>query len=115
MALFAFFGAYPAALIFGVPAFLILRRRLKPRVINCVLVGGVVAAAPWLLLVLFGSNPDYAVVGTHITVQHGLKTLWGWIDGLKMVGWIFGLGLIGGLAFWTAAVFDPRRRALAES
>jgi len=104
VALFAFLGAYPATIIFGVPTLLILRRRLKPRFVYVVLAGGCVAAAPWLLLVLFGSNPDTASIGTHVTVQAGQKTLWGWIEGGRMVGGVFLLGLIGGVAFWLVAV-----------
>ena len=104
VALFALFGAYPATIIFGVPALLILRRRLKPRFVYVALAGGFVAAAPWLLLVLFGPNPDAASTGTQVTVQAGHKTLWGWIEDLRMVGGIFLLGLIGGVAFWLVAV-----------
>ena len=104
VALFALFGAYPAPIIFGVPAFLFLRRRLKPRFVYVVLAGGFVAAAPWLLLVLLGPNPDTASIGTHLTVQAGHKTLWGWIEDLRMVGGVFLLGLIGGVAFWLVAV-----------
>lgn len=102
--LFALFGGYPAALVFGVPALLILRRWLEPKFLYIVVAGGLVAAAPWLLLVLFGSNPDFASIGTHVTVQGGQKTAWGWIEGFKMVGGVFLLGLVGGVAFWLLAV-----------
>ena len=37
---FAALGAYPPALLFGVPALLLLRRQLRPRFITVALVGG---------------------------------------------------------------------------
>ena len=107
LALFAVFGAYPATVLFGLPAFFLLRRRLKPRLASVVLVGGLVAAAPWLLIVVFVPNPDSAMIGEHVTVNHGVKTIWGWIEGLKLVGGVFLLGLLGGIAFWFAALWRP--------
>lgn len=107
VALFVLFGGYPATLVFGLPAFLILRSRLQPRFLYVTFAGGLVAAIPWLLLVLFGSNPDMAMIGEHVTVRDGVKTAWGWIEGLKMVGGVFLWGLVGGSVFWFAAVWRP--------
>ena len=110
LALFALVGGYPATLVFGIPAYFVLSRFLRPRLIYVVLAGGVVAAAPFVLVMLFGGVADYASVGEHVTAQRGVRTFWGWIEMLKAVGLAFGLGLVGGLAFWMAAVFSPRRR-----
>lgn len=114
--LFAVLGGYPATLIFGLPAFLILRSRLEPRFLYVTIAGGLVAAIPWLLLVLFGSNPDTAMIGEHVTVRDGMKTTWGWIEGLKLVGGVFLWGLVGGIAFWFAAVWrNPIRKELGSA
>lgn len=44
------FGAYPPALLFGVPAYLLLQDRVAPSLPNCMVAGAAVAVAPWLLI-----------------------------------------------------------------
>jgi hypothetical protein len=100
LVLLTLFGGYPAAFIFGLPAYFSLRDRLRPRLVYALLLGGLVAAAPWALLTLVGPNPSFASIGDHVTVQNGQKTLWGWIEAFKLVGEVFLLGLVGGGAFW---------------
>lgn len=107
LVLVALIGGYPAALILGLPAFFILRSRLRPRFMYVTFAGGLVAAAPWLLLVLFGPNPDMATSGEHVTVVSGAKTLWGWLEGMRMIGGAFLLGLMGGAAFWFISMWRP--------
>ncbi len=109
--LFALIGGYPATLVLGLPAYFVLRSRLAPRFGHVALAGGLVAVAPWLLLMLFAPTPDLVVRGEHILAQDGVKTVWGWLDGLRLVGWIFLLGLFGGAAFWFAAVWRPPSRS----
>lgn len=106
--LFAFFGGYPAALVIGLPALLILKRWLRPRLAWAILVGGLVAATPWGLAMLFGGQPDSASIGTHVTVQNGQRTLWGWIEAGKFLVGVFALGGVGGLAFWLLGIFRLR-------
>lgn len=74
--LYAFFGAYPLTILFGLPLYFTIRGRLKPTLLNCSWAGTVTAAAPCLLLGLL-FNPDYAFSNGHVTHEHGMKTLWG--------------------------------------
>ena len=101
------FFAYPPALLLGVPAYLLLRRRVRPSAVAVAIVGGLVAALPWLalgLLRLVSSNPDPAWVGNCQTVLDGERTWCGYLEILKGTAQVtalgFGLGLIGGLTFW---------------
>jgi hypothetical protein len=101
---FYLFGAYVQTMIFGLPAFFILRKCLQPTVWNCVMVGSVIAAAPWLALGLL-SHPDYAYVGGHVTVLHGQITWQGLVDLLELTAKIAASGTFGGLVFWFVAAF----------
>jgi len=103
------FGDYPAALVFGVPAFLVLRNKLRLSAINCAVTGAVVASFPWLLLGLF-ANPDYAYSNGHVTHENGAKTWWGWIDLFYFVGEIAALGALAGLVFCAIAAAGISRR-----
>lgn len=99
----AVFGAYPAALVLGVPAYFLFRKRLRPTVINCAAVGAVTAALPWLLLGLL-SSPDYAYSNGHVTHQNGHMTLLGLIDLFVFTGWIGLFGAGAGVLFWLITV-----------
>lgn len=105
-ALFAF-AAFPTALLLGAPAYFLLRNRLKPRLVYIVLTGGLIAVAPWMLLVIFGPAPEFASSGQRVTVEHGARTLWGWLEALGSISGIFALGLIGGFTFWLVALGLP--------
>ena len=85
---FAGFGAYPAIILFGVPAYLILRGRIAPTLLNCVIAGAVTAALPWILYSMV------ALAGT------GGTTNYGW---LGFIGIVAGFGALGGLIFWLIA------------
>ncbi|WP_300579222.1 hypothetical protein [Phenylobacterium sp.] len=102
--------AYPTALVFGAPAYFLLRNRVKPRLVSVALMGGLVAAAPWILLAIFGPAPDFASSGSRVTVENGSATLWGWIGTFRLVSGVFVLGLIGGLTFWLVALGLPGRK-----
>jgi hypothetical protein len=101
-------GGYPAAILFGLPLYFALRNWVEPRFMNLAMAGGAVAAAPWLLLVLIGPQPDWAQIGSHVTVLDGRRTLWGWIESGTLIGQVFLLGTIGGAAFWLIAVARAR-------
>ena len=96
-------GAYPAALALGVPAYLLLRKRLRPTVLNCAAVGAMIAALPWLLLGLLFS-PDHAYSNGHVAHQNGHITLWGLFDLSVVTGWIGLLGAGSGVLFWLITV-----------
>jgi len=104
VAMFALFGGYPATLIFGVPAFLILKRWVRPRLVWIMLTGGLVAAAPVALSLLLTRPPEFASIDGQVIAQAGRLTKAGWIQHLYMLGAIFTLGVIGGLAFWIVGV-----------
>jgi hypothetical protein len=102
--------AYATTLVFGLPTFLLLRRHIQPHFWVLVLAAGVVASAPWVLLVL-GPQADLASIGSHVTAMDGRLTIWGWIEAGAFIGPIFALGMIAGAVFWLVAVFTPWARA----
>lgn len=86
-------------LIFGLPAYVVLRSRLPSAWWVPVMVGFSIGAAPALLLIAIGT-PDYASSGGVITVQDGVRTWAGWQEAVTF-GFMAGLpGAAGGLAFW---------------
>ena len=96
------FGAYPAATILGAPAYLVLHRYIGPSALACGLVGGAIAAIPWLTLGVFG-GPHQATHGGKPTVVDGVLTAFGWMELLQFVSITFALGAVGGLVFWAIA------------
>lgn len=100
--MYALFGAYPPTLVLGLPAFLFLKRRVSPTIWACALVGAIVASLPWVSVASL-SNPDFASVDGRAIVVHGVKTLWGWIEVIKMAGMFGACGAVGGGLFWLVA------------
>lgn len=100
--IYAVVGAYPPALLLGIPAYLMLRRHFAPRPLSCAIVGGGVAAIPWLFLV-FASRPTTASIGGWSTVIDGQYTAYGWLTNAALVGVIALVGAAAGLAFWAIA------------
>jgi hypothetical protein len=102
--LVAIVGGYLPTVILGIPAILLLRRWLRPTMLNCALVGASVASLPWLMLVAI-SRPDEA---GRATVIHGVPSLFGYQEDLKFIGMIAALGFLGGVSFWVVAIFNLR-------
>jgi hypothetical protein len=100
-------GAYLPTLFLGVPMYLVLASRVRPRLLYSVAAGAVVAAAPWFLLYALFS-PDYAFSNGHVTHRNGAPTLDGWIDLIKVVARIAIAGGIGGVVFWLIALSGLR-------
>ncbi len=98
--IYALIGGYLPTILFGLPALVVLKRWLRTRLIWTVLTGGLVATVPWFLLMLLPGQNDFSSVGGQITVQDGQRTLFGWIEVVKMLGLIFCLGALGGTVFW---------------
>ena len=96
-------GAYPSAIVLGVPAYFLLRNRLRPTIINCTVVGAIVASLPWFVLALF-SSPDYASYGGVVTYENGGITLAGLFYGLIDIGIISIFGAAAGMLFWLITV-----------
>jgi len=103
------YAAYPAVILLGVPIFFALRRRIRPRLMPILFVGGLIAAAPWSVLLLLLPNPQDAWIGGCHTVVDAKTTLCGYAEGLKFIGLVFGLGAIGGAAFWICVVWRDAR------
>jgi hypothetical protein len=91
---------YPITLVTAVPAYLVLRSRLRPSLLNCALVGGGVAVLPWLLLSLI--TPNEAWTGKVVTVHNHVRTAAGWLELLQNLGPIASLGALAGFVFWCA-------------
>jgi hypothetical protein len=109
--LYWIFGALPWALLFGIPAYLVLKKVLLPRLLWCALAGAIIAALPWLLL---GLNPsaDQASVGGRATVINGDYTAFGWQQFAQSILVIAAGGAAGGAIFWLiAAAKWPLRRS----
>lgn len=100
--IYAVVGAYPPAAIFGIPAYFFFRGRVEPNVVNCGLVGAVVAALPWVFVAFF-SSPDQASIGSRATVIDGSKTTFGWFMDVVSFGEIALIGAFGGALFWVIA------------
>lgn len=90
-------GAYPAALLLGLPALVLLRGEVAPTLRQVMLVGGIVASLPWLLPLPFGmaTNADLS----------------GYL--LEAVCPAFLLGLLGGAVFYLVGCIGPQ--SLAKS
>lgn len=100
---YAVIGAYPPAVVFGVPAYFVLRRHFDAHLFNCALVGAVVATLPWMFLMLV-SAPDQASIGNRATVINGSYTAFGWLMNAHFLGEIALAGALGGALFWAIAV-----------
>jgi hypothetical protein len=97
-------GAYPTTLIFGVPIYFLLRKRVRPSAVNCMLAGGVAAALPWVVLFILPLPAQSgAIDGGHVTILDGHRTIAGWLYAGQAVAAIGGLGLLAGFVFWVVA------------
>ncbi|MBB2961189.1 hypothetical protein [Methylobacterium sp. R2-1] len=101
--MYALFGAYPAAVMLGIPAFLMLRKKLHPSPVNCALVGAVTASLPWLIVMLF-FPPQYAGIGDRATVIDYTRTAYGWQEMFLTIFKTALFGACGGFIFWVIAV-----------
>ena len=110
--LYVIVGAIPATVILGIPAFLLLKKLVRPTILWCALAGGVVAALPWFLFMSLGGGADQASINGHVTQVHGHYTAWGWLYFAQFLGLVFVAGAVGGILFWAiAAATWPRRRS----
>jgi hypothetical protein len=108
--LIAMYGAYPPALLLGVPAYFVLRNWVAPKLHTTALVGGVIACIPWLWAMYWpGLRAGVSSqVGTCVSEIDGVTTWCGHMQNLKMLSLIFLGGVAGGAAFWLCVVWrDP--------
>ncbi|MET0588740.1 MAG: hypothetical protein ABWZ75_09475 [Novosphingobium sp.] len=108
--LFALFGAYPIALIVGIPAYLFLRERFKGTWLNCAIAGAAIAGLPWLFLTMILPSPDQASIGGKATVVDGSMTAYGWQLQLQFTGTIAIYGIAAGILFWAIATVGTKTR-----
>lgn len=98
--LVAIVGGYLPSLVFGLPLYLALRRRLAPRLPLVVGLGGLIAALPPLLVMLVSSDQQ-GTIGGHTLAIVDLAFGWsGLAPGAAFAATCFGLGLCGGFVFW---------------
>lgn len=103
----AIVGGYGPTLIFGLPAFLYLRRVTRPRFRIFTLAGAAVAALPWALMSLLPAAQEASIDG-RATVTHGHVTLFGLKEAAKLVSEVGLFGAIGGATFWLIAAAGHR-------
>jgi hypothetical protein len=114
----ALVGGYLPAILIGLPAYAILRRRLRPTLLNCTGVAASVAGLPWILLSVLPAA-DSASINGHATVVNHHVTWFGVWTGLEMAAMAGAFGATAGLVFWLIACAGrakryPRRRLANE-
>ena len=113
-------GGYPAGLVLGIPAYVLLRRRLRPRAATMAAVGGSIAAAPWSVSspLVWPTSSEYERIGDCVTIIDGVRTWCGYLAEIKPLAIIFAFGVLGGLTFWLCVAWRGRTgdaaRAIAE-
>jgi hypothetical protein len=103
-----FFGYLPALFV-GLPTYAVLRRKLRPTMLNCVVAGAFVAALPLALISVFPFARDASSNGEP-TVVDGRPTWFGFVEAMKVVGFVAGFGALGGGVFRLVAAprLNPR-------
>jgi hypothetical protein len=98
-------GAFPAVALLGLPAYFILRNIAAPSLLNCAVVGAMVAVLPGLLLELLPMSEHVQFsIGGRATVIDGHRTAWGWELWRASLIKTAGAGLAGGAVFWVLAL-----------
>jgi hypothetical protein len=97
-----FVGGYLPTLVAGLPAYALLRSRLKPTLLNCAVVGASVAGMPWLLLSILPAAGSASIDGVATVTNHHVTAFGAWV-GLKMALGISLFGALGGASFWAIA------------
>lgn len=101
-------GGYIPSLLLGVPLYLLLRKRVAPTLLNCLIAGAAVAAIPCALLGLPTFSTEESL-GSQQTVIDGHKTLLGWMYLAQNIGEMALLGGIAGTVFWLVAAAGERQ------
>lgn len=106
---YALFGAYPLTIIFAVPAYFILRKRVRAKIVNCALTGAIIAALPWFFIGAFGRTGN-AWTNDRPTLIDGQLTAYGWAELALIMLLIGAAGAIAGAVFWLVAVGGKQTR-----
>jgi hypothetical protein len=116
--MFSIVGAYPTALALGLPAYFMLRRHFSTKLISCASVGAIVAALPWVPLVLLSAaRTTEASLDGRTTVINGHTTAYGWLTNAEFILQVGLFGAVGGSVFWlvAAAGHGSNRRSTNNS
>lgn len=108
--IYAVFGAYPATLLLGLPAYFLLRRHFAANLISCCIAGAIIAALPWAIIGLLPSAATQASVAGRATVIDGVRTAYGWLLAFQSLLLVAAFGFIGGVVFWSVTVRNSRHR-----
>jgi hypothetical protein len=111
--LYAAIGAYPPAILLGVPAYFALRRRVAPTLTNCTLAGAAIPILSWGLLTVLPPSAGWESVGGKAVVIDGGRTLYGWQLVGRDLATLATLGAAAGLVFGLV-VLGWRRRSSIE-
>ncbi len=106
----ALYGGYPAAIVLGIPAYVLLRGAMQPRFWVLMIMGGVIAVLPWIALALSNTAGSSQVGNCQSTID-GRMTWCGFVGNLWLWGQIFCFGAFGGLVFWFCVAFGLRPNA----
>jgi hypothetical protein len=108
IALYAF-GAFPTAIILGIPAFLILKKLVRATLLACAATGAVIGALPWFLFGLIPQRGYNAWTDGKPTVIDGEMTPYGWLQFVEFLLLIAAAGAVGGALFWIIAAGRSER------
>jgi hypothetical protein len=112
--IYCIYGAYPLAVIFGIPTYKFCRSlNMRPSWLNCAIGGAGIAGIPSflmeLLMTMSFSPGEIARENGHDLIVNGHATLWAWRDALISVSQISTVAFIGGLVFWIVTFTSARR------
>jgi hypothetical protein len=102
------YDALPATIIFGIPFFVLLYRRVQPRIVTIVVMGGIVAVLPRLWPML-APAASHAQIDDCVTIENGRTTWCGLLWNMKFLSIVFAYGAFGGLVFWFCVVWRSWR------
>lgn len=97
--IFLFLIAALQVVIFGLPVIFFLLWRKTSTVTIPLLVGGLVGAVPWVILMLM-PGATIATSGSEVTVLGGHYTWAGWMNFARLTFTLFFVGAISGLIVW---------------
>jgi hypothetical protein len=101
-------GGYPAGLVLGIPAYVLLRRRLRPHAATMAAVGGSIAPHPVCVVAArLADLLEYERIGDcddHRRRQDVVRLS----GGDQALAIIFAFGVLGGLTFWLCVAWRGR-------
>lgn len=115
---FAFFIALAHAIIFGLPAYLIISRKKKITWYISIFAGFVIGCiVPAIIFFPYTPGQNYnAFVNGKETIINGIPTFYGWLNYAKFTAGSGFFGVLGGLSFWlTLKILNKQNSDVANS